>query len=532
MTVITIQLPGSPGSPGPKGDPGIPGVLDIGPVVTGAPGTAASATLSGVLDGENHQVLNLTIPRGDKGEKGDKGDNGISPTLASGTINTGAPGTNVVATLTGTYPNYLLNLTIPRGFQGVPGPATTIAIGTVAASDDPAGAAATLTGASPNQTLNLVLPRGIQGEQGIQGIQGETGEQGLPGIPGSAGGAGTGVPQGGLTGDVLSKLSGADHDTIWAKVAVLADPNSIMKRDANGNSVSAYPTTGIHTANMEYVDTKSAAEATAKTNTHEAKTVTHGATGAVVGTTNAQTLTNKTLTAPVQTSFEDFTEIATPGSPAAGRQRFYIDTALHGLHVKDSAGVVRRAIFDWGQGTAFPGAGMQRGDTYLHTGSGMHIFNGTSWRQTEMLLITEAQRLALTSAQMYDGFQVFETDTDRNWIWGGATWKYVGGGTDPSVWVRPAYENGWLDYDATYEGARYRQLTTGEVHIQGLVRAGTIGTPVFTLPVGMRPARQLLKATQTNANVVGRLDIQTNGGVQATVGSNAWFSIDCTFFPG
>lgn len=33
-------------------------------------------------------------------------------------------------------------------------------------------------------------------------------------------------------------------------------------------------------------------------NTHEALTATHGATGAIVGTTNAQTLTNKTLTAP------------------------------------------------------------------------------------------------------------------------------------------------------------------------------------------------------------------------------------------
>lgn len=41
------------------------------------------------------------------------------------------------------------------------------------------------------------------------------------------------------------------------------------------------------------------AEVTSAVSTHAALTATHGATGAVVGTTNVQTLTNKTLTAPV-----------------------------------------------------------------------------------------------------------------------------------------------------------------------------------------------------------------------------------------
>lgn len=47
-------------------------------------------------------------------------------------------------------------------------------------------------------------PQGEQGPQGIQGIQGIPGDDGL------------GVPAGGTTGQVLSKASNADNDTVWA----------------------------------------------------------------------------------------------------------------------------------------------------------------------------------------------------------------------------------------------------------------------------------------------------------------------------
>lgn len=60
---------------GPKGDqgddstvPGPPNVLTIGDVVTGAAGSEASATITGTSP---EQVLGLTIPRGDKGDQGD-----------------------------------------------------------------------------------------------------------------------------------------------------------------------------------------------------------------------------------------------------------------------------------------------------------------------------------------------------------------------------------------------------------------------------------------------------------------------------
>lgn len=74
-------------------------------VTTGAPGSAASASISG----SNPYSLNLTIPRGDVG---------ATPTINS-TINvtTGAAGTSASASWSGTNP-YTLNITVPRGDPG------------------------------------------------------------------------------------------------------------------------------------------------------------------------------------------------------------------------------------------------------------------------------------------------------------------------------------------------------------------------------------------------------------------------------
>ena len=49
---------------------------------------------------------------------GATGPTGPAPTLAIGTVTTGDPGTSASATITGTAPNYILNLTIPQGPTG------------------------------------------------------------------------------------------------------------------------------------------------------------------------------------------------------------------------------------------------------------------------------------------------------------------------------------------------------------------------------------------------------------------------------
>ena len=55
---------------------------------------------------------------GEVGPTGPTGPTGATPTLTIGTVTTGDPGTEASATITGTSPNFVLNLTIPQGPTG------------------------------------------------------------------------------------------------------------------------------------------------------------------------------------------------------------------------------------------------------------------------------------------------------------------------------------------------------------------------------------------------------------------------------
>src|SRR5262245_48521129 len=148
---------GPTGPVGPQGVPGPPNSLAIGTVSTGAPGSAASATITGTPP---NQVLSMSIPRGDvgpQGIQGIQGPAGPANSLAVGTVTTGTPAS---ATITGTPPNQTLSLVIP------PGAPNNMSIGTVTTGAPGSAAAATITGTPPNQTLNLTIPQGPPGDAG------------------------------------------------------------------------------------------------------------------------------------------------------------------------------------------------------------------------------------------------------------------------------------------------------------------------------------------------------------------------------
>ena len=100
------------------------------------------------------------------------------------------------------------------GLQGEPGPANKLSIGTVTTLFPNSTATATITGEAPNQILNLGIPRGAAGQDGQNGQDGQ------------------GVPTGGTAGQVLTKNSDTDFDTIWKTVE---DGGSVTVIDATGS---------------------------------------------------------------------------------------------------------------------------------------------------------------------------------------------------------------------------------------------------------------------------------------------------------
>lgn len=83
--------------------------------------------------------------------------------LTEGTATTGAAGSAMAFTVTGTAPNKVLNLTIPKGDTGNTGPANTLAKGTATTGAAGTSMDFTITGTAPNQTLNLTIPKGDPG---------------------------------------------------------------------------------------------------------------------------------------------------------------------------------------------------------------------------------------------------------------------------------------------------------------------------------------------------------------------------------
>lgn len=117
-------------------------LFTIGTVTTGAPGSSASANLTGT---HSHPILNLTIPRGDEGD---------AATIAVGTVTTVLPGDPATVTNVGTSAAAVFDFNIPQG-EGA-----TVAIGTVTTVTSSTPASVTNVGTAEDAILDFDIPQG------------------------------------------------------------------------------------------------------------------------------------------------------------------------------------------------------------------------------------------------------------------------------------------------------------------------------------------------------------------------------------
>ncbi len=95
-------------------------------------------------------------------------------------------------------------------------------------------------------------------------------------------------------------------------------------------------------------------------------------------------------------------------------------------------------------------------------------------------------------------------------------------------------QNGWTRFSTSYPTAGYWKDASGVVHVNGLIRDGTLtnGTVIANFPAGYRPPTQEMRISlsRTTGGVTGpiRLDLQSDGDLvistELAIG-NAWLSL-------
>lgn len=99
-------------------------------------------------------------------------------------------------------------------------------------------------------------------------------------------------------------------------------------------------------------------------------------------------------------------------------------------------------------------------------------------------------------------------------------------------WIAPTLENGWANYgyytSNWHTPAGYWKDSNGIVHLRGMMANGSSATArIFTLPAGYRPPGQVLWLGSSAAAAACRLDVFTDGSVMPTIGtSTGWTSLD------
>ncbi len=85
----------------------------------------------------------------------------------------------------------------------------------------------------------------------------------------------------------------------------------------------------------------------------------------------------------------------------------------------------------------------------------------------------------------------------------------------------PGFAGAWVNYDSRV-AAFYRR---GErIYLQGVVKSGTVGSAIFTLPLGYRPAHTHIFPVVAN-DLFGAVHVAETGAVTHYLGSNVYVDL-------
>ncbi len=172
------------------------------------------------------------------------------------------------------------------------------------------------------------------------------------------------------------------------------------------------------------------------------------------------------------------------------------------------------AVFSW---ASVPGA---TGYTFQYTVNGGSVQTGFTNQNTR----------SYTVAAPYNGSVVAASVTATNSA--GTSGPGTNSITIP-IWVPLLLGNNWAYYGSPYAVPAYTKTSAGSVMLKGMIKGGSIGGGIATLPAGYRPATNEDLLLQNDSNsAAGRLDVTSSGLINETVGSNVWVSLDgISFIP-
>lgn len=96
-------------------------------------------------------------------------------------------------------------------------------------------------------------------------------------------------------------------------------------------------------------------------------------------------------------------------------------------------------------------------------------------------------------------------------------------------WTAPTLAGSWSAIGTGYNPPGYKKNTIMEAKLRGRIGGGTVGSTIWTLPTGYRPA-----ATETHAAAAAggtaEIEIRTDGKIVLISGDPTWISLDGIYF--